>query len=211
MEGEMQAVKVIGEAYKFELLGGNMKSLLTGTGILGLLLFLSAGAAKADNLHYSLGEVETTGTGTGAMTSVIHLGSFVLDQTPTLANASLDSSDPLHSFIVDVSDGKGIFSAVGDVTFLKLDAAVTGDKGGLSFLGTSLPALTYALAGPQLYDGDVNDPMMDPGIFKLTDVTGDVYELRVTDVPEPSSLMLLAAGFAAIAILEFASGAKQNS
>ena len=180
-----------------------MKSVLRGTSVLGLLLLCSAGVAKADTiLEYSLGKVATTGT----ITSVTHLGSFRLD-----VNGLVDSSDPLDayivgkSFTVDTVTGSGIFTADEDVTFLKLDKTVLGDNGGLTFQG-------YALAGPQLYDDTVADPTLDvPGVFRLTDATGAVYELRVSQLPEPSSLSLLAVGLAAMAILGFANRAKQNA
>ena len=186
-----------------------MKSLLRGSGILGVVLLMSAGVAKADTfLHYSLFEVQTP-VGSPSVTHL--LGSFVLD-----ANGLVDSSDPLESFTigksftVDTFSGKGIFSADEDVTFQKLNLAVPGDVGGLSFPG-------YALAGPQLYDDTVVDPTMDLGIFKLTTATvltnaaGGVYQLRVSQLPEPSSLMLLAAGLAAIAIVGFVGPAKRKA
>lgn len=180
-----------------------MNTVLRGTCILGLLLLCSAGVAKADTfLEYSLGKVTTTGT----ITSVSHLGSFRLD-----VNGLADSSDPLDgyivgkSFTVDTVSGSGIFSGNEDITFLKLNNTVLGDNGGLTFLG-------YALAGPQLYDDSVADPTLDaPGVFKLTDATGALYELRVSQLPEPSSLILLAVGLAALAIVRLATRAKQNA
>jgi PEP-CTERM motif len=65
-------------------------------------------------------------------------------------------------------------------------------------------SLTYLpdLVGAQLYAGPEDSPTMQTGTFYLTDeLTGNCYTLTVTQAPEPMSLLLLASGLAALALM----------
>jgi PEP-CTERM motif len=72
----------------------------------------------------------------------------------------------------------------------------TSDWGGVNS-ETFLPDLV----GAQLYSGSEYTPTLQTGVFYLTDdMTGNCYTLTVTQAPEPTTLLLLGSGLAALAL-----------
>jgi hypothetical protein len=71
----------------------------------------------------------------------------------------------------------------------------TSDSGGMNIV-LYIPDLY----GAQLYSGPEGSPTMLTGTFYLTDATGDIYTLNVTNAPEPMTWLLLASGLAALAL-----------
>jgi len=150
-------------------------------------------AAKADGtLNYTLtAQGSTTPLATWQMSA---------DPTPTCPTTSPPSpcfvSDEYFLETVELSldggpatpDTLGFFNS----TFTDVD---------LNDLNFSIPEFL----GPQLYSGDESAPEMSTGTFTLTDdgtngVFGAMYNLEVTAIPEPDTLLLLGSGVLALGL-----------
>lgn len=71
-----------------------------------------------------------------------------------------------------------------------------GDMGGLNSVLGEIPELT----GPQVYSGSEFNPTMSIGVFKLFEDDGTPVTLTVSEVPEPTTLVLVGSGLLAVAL-----------
>jgi len=162
-----------------------MKRALWVGALLGILLLVSAAGARADEtLDYKLTEQ-------GSSTP---LATWQMSETPTPTcppPGPCFVSGEYFAVNVDLSIEGG--PATPD-TLVFFNSLLTNVD--LNDLNLLIPEFL----GDQLYMNDESAPTMKTGSFTLTDdgtngVSGAVYTLDVTAVPEPSSFLLLATGF----------------
>jgi len=153
-----------------------MKNLLKGGALLATFIFLSALPVHADSgatYDFQLsGPVSATWT---------------LSENPT----------PFY-----VEDGVGF--AV-DVPDLSVDGAPVIDDGVCFFNLSDEGGLNSLIAlpdfyGPQVYMGDESNPTLMTGFYTFTTDSNDTETLSITQAPEPSSILLLFSGLAALGL-----------
>ena len=145
-------------------------------------------AAKADTLDFTL---------TGGGNTFI----FSLPSNPTPDSSTVGTNFILDNILVTQDPGTpGSIAFSTDLTFSNATAG-----GGIGFPLPSLPPtmLELLLVGPQLYTGLETAPMFSPTStpFSLSEPKGtDDFTLAIaSEVPEPSSIALLATGLFAFA------------
>jgi hypothetical protein len=154
------------------------------------VLFIGAVSAKADSLLY----FTVTGPGKTA--------SFELPTHPVI---NPYNADPGFGFLVTpinlIIDGVASYDFLG----FYADGPLGGGGGVASF--TSVFSTHFSLFGPQLYSGDEFNPVFaaqGPTTFFDVD-NSDQYSLTISQnastVPEPTTLLLLAAGLLPLGLL----------
>lgn len=160
-----------------------MKRTLWTLALVGTFLLVSAASAKADQiLDYTL----------TADTSSTPLATWDMSQTPTPS-----CPPPGPCYLSGVYFAENVNISIDGAPAIP-DTLVFFN----SFTGLALNDINMDIPeflGDQLYTMDESAPTMSTGSFALVDdgttgVAGTKYTLKVSTVPEPSSLLLLATG-----------------
>ncbi len=148
------------------------------------LVFLGAGAASADTLPTPL-----LFDLTGPVTATFELPAGQLSIPPSQVNLGFGFVIIPWNLTINgapSSDFLAFYNGAFDGAFWAFSSGSSAD---------------VALSGAQLYAGPENTPTFSPGTFSLAGVDGGNYTLTITTVsptPEPSGLLLLAAGLSAM-------------
>jgi hypothetical protein len=158
-----------------------MKRALRIASLMGVMLFVSVGAASADSLQFVVSSQAGSGT-------------FTLLRSPTVTSFS-NAKD----FTVTVNNGN--ISLLG-YSFLAppfmLGFWNTSAGGGF---GLVVPNLGYLqLQGAQMFTGPDSAPTFSTGTYFFNTGSG-LITVNVTAVPEPSTLLLLGFGLVGLGLL----------
>jgi hypothetical protein len=172
--------------------------------LLAAILFIGVLGAQAQEVQFSL-------TGPVDATAVVF--------TNPAAAGEITSSDagfgftltPVSLIVGGVALPLGNMSSDYSLNFYN-SSPITGGGGGFSALTNDGSTDAFATFGPQLYTGSENDPsfasLINAGPISLGDFdsgTAGAYTLTVTavtpDVPEPSTLLLLAGALLPLGLL----------
>jgi PEP-CTERM motif len=153
-----------------------MKSFLKGGALLATFMFLSALPAHADS---------------GA-TYDFRLSGPVSATWTMSENPSPFFVEEGTAFAVDVPDLSMDGGPVIDDTLCFFNLS---DLGGLNSV-IALPDFF----GPQVYTGDESNPWFTPGVYTFTMATGETETLCITPAPEPTTMLLLFSGLAALGL-----------
>jgi hypothetical protein len=157
--------------------------------LLSFAILATPFVAKADTLDFTL-------TGGGDTFT------FSLPSNPVPASSSNGVSFTLSSILIT----EGAASFTSDITFFNINDAA--HSGGLMFslpIAPPVPPTNIDLTGDQTYEPTSLEsaPVFAPGQFNLTDGSpkgDDDFTLKIdSEVPEPSSITLLASGILALA------------
>ena len=157
--------------------------------LLSFAILATPFVAKADTLDFTLSGGGDTFT-------------FSLPSNPVPGSSSNGVSFTLSNILI--SEGAASFTS--DITFFNINDAA--HPGGLMFslpIAPPVPPTNIDLTGDQTYEPTSLEsaPVFAPGQFNLTDGSpkgDDDFTLDIaSEVPEPSSITLLASGFLALA------------
>jgi hypothetical protein len=153
--------------------GDSLKKALQVASLTVIMLLVSAGAASADTLlHY-------------VVSGQLGWASFDLPQHPTVTSSIAD-------FYVTVNNGSlNLPGCTFSLPPFVLEFSNLSAGGGFGF---DLPnGADLQLRGAQMFTGLDSGPMLSLGTFPLNSWFGAVT-VRVTTMPEPSTLLLLSSG-----------------
>lgn len=153
-----------------------MKSILKGGALLATFIFLSALPAHADSgATYNF---ELSGPVSATWTMSENPSPFFVEEGT--------------AFAVDVPDLSMDGGPVIDDTICFFNLS---DGGGLNSV-VALPDFY----GPQVYSGDESNPTFMTGMYTLTMYDGQTETLSITEAPEPTTMLLLFSGLAALGL-----------
>ncbi len=158
-----------------------MKKALLIASLTGITLLVSVGAANADTLQYMVSGQAGSAT-------------FYLQRNPMVT--SFSSGD----FYVTVNNGSlNLLGYSFSLPPYVLEFSNASTGGGFGF---DLPnGADFQLTGKQMFTGSDSAPTLSPGTFSLFNSWLGSVTVRVTGVPEPSTLLLLGFGLVGLGLL----------